>query len=173
MAWRLQAAGGRRLTGSAAACGLRCHIVMPDDQAAEKGQLLERFGATVERVKPAAIVHADHYCNVARRRAAEAANGVYADQFETESNFRAHYLHTGPEIWEQTHGTLHAFVMSAGTGGTIAGVSQCLKERDPRVRVVLADPQGSSLYNKVIRPALLALFVRRPCPTALPLFLPR
>lgn len=122
---------------------------MPDDQAAEKGVLLERFGATVERVKPAAIVHADHYCNVARRRAAEAECGLYADQFETESNFRAHYLHTGPEVWEQTGGSLDAFVMSAGTGGTIAGVSRYLKERHPGVRVVLADPQGSSLYHKV------------------------
>ena len=105
------------------AMGLKLNVVMPDDQAEEKRILLERLGVTVTIVPPCGISNAHHYVNTARRIAKE-ADGIFLDQFENLANFRAHYEVTGPELWEQTKGTLDAFVMSAGTGGTIAGVSR-------------------------------------------------
>ncbi|KAG9309292.1 tryptophan synthase beta subunit-like PLP-dependent enzyme [Chiua virens] len=75
--------------------------------------------------------------------------GFFADQFENKSNFVAHYEGTGPEIWRQTNGKLDAFVSGAGTGGTIAGTGCYFKSMDDGIRVVLADPEGSGLYNKV------------------------
>lgn len=103
-----------------------------------QSQILEALGATVERVRPVSITHKDHFVNIARRRALEAnelasecsadcKGGFFADQFENLANFRAHYEGTGPEIWEQVGGELDAFVAAAGTGGTLAGVSQFLK----------------------------------------------
>ncbi|EQC41797.1 cysteine synthase A [Saprolegnia diclina VS20] len=133
----------------ARAKGYKCLIVMPDDQAKEKSDLLTQFGAAVEFVKPASIVNAKHYVNQARRRASEIPGGYFADQFENLANCDVHYYTTGREIWEQTDGQVDAYVMSAGTGGTIAGVSLYLKEKNPAVQVILADPPGSSLYNKV------------------------
>ncbi|KAH8814449.1 PALP-domain-containing protein [Flagelloscypha sp. PMI_526] len=75
--------------------------------------------------------------------------GFFADQFENRSNFEAHFAGTGPEIWKQTNGRVDAFVSGAGTGGTLAGIGRFLKSMDDKVAVVLADPQGSGLYNKV------------------------
>lgn len=75
--------------------------------------------------------------------------GFFADQFENRSNFEAHFEGTGPEIWRQTNGRVSAFVSGAGTGGTVAGIGQFLKSMDEDVRIVLADPEGSGLYNKV------------------------
>lgn len=75
--------------------------------------------------------------------------GYFADQFENRSNYDAHFEGTGPEIWRQTNGHLNAFVAGAGTGGTIAGIGQFIKSMDEDVQVVLADPEGSGLYNKV------------------------
>lgn len=129
--------------------GCRCHLVVPDDMSADKARLLRTLGAEVDVVKPASIVNDDHYVNVARRRAASLPGGFFVDQFENASNFDVHYETTGPEIWEQAGHEVDAFVMSAGTGGTIAGVSTYLKERNGSVKVVLADPEGSSLYNLV------------------------
>ncbi|KAF8530495.1 tryptophan synthase beta subunit-like PLP-dependent enzyme [Hysterangium stoloniferum] len=75
--------------------------------------------------------------------------GFFADQFESKSNYSAHFEGTGPEIWRQTNGRLHAFVAGAGTGGTIAGTGQFLKSMDENILIALADPEGSGLYNKV------------------------
>lgn len=129
---------------------------MPDDQAKEKADLLLKLGAEVERVRPAAIVSDNHFVNLARRRAAEhtadssrKGRGIFADQFENEANWRAHFAGTGPEIFQQTGGQIDAFVSGAGTGGTISGVSMYLKPRLPDVKVVLADPVGSGLFNRV------------------------
>lgn len=140
---------GIALAGLCRAQGLNLHVVMPDDQASEKQLLLESLGAKVKVVPTCAISNRDHYVNSARRLADE-LGGIFFDQFENLANFEAHYKETGPEIWAQTKGAIDAFVMSAGTGGTIAGVSQYLKERKGNmVRIVLADPQGSSLLRKV------------------------
>ncbi|KAL4108973.1 hypothetical protein PRIC1_000680 [Phytophthora ramorum] len=164
---------GISLSLMARARGYRCVIVMPDDQAKEKSQLLEQFGAEVVLVKPASIVNAKHYVNEAKRLARNTedvhteqqiwslqnnanaltlmtlAGGYFTDQFENTANYDSHFATTGPEIWRQTNGTVDAFVMAAGTGGTIAGTSAYLKEQKPDVQVFLADPPGSSLYNKV------------------------
>jgi len=129
------------------------HVVLPDDQADEKKSLLEGLGAHVKIVPSAAISNKKHYVNQARILADE-LGGVFMNQFENTANFMAHYTETGPEIWQQTQGSVDAFVMSAGTGGTIAGVSTFLKEQAAnvgrrKVTIALADPNGSSLFNKV------------------------
>ena len=136
--------------------GLLAHICMPSDQAQEKADQLRKLGAIVERVPPASIVDPMHFVNRARALAAEhtadpekPGRGFFADQFETDLNWKAHFETTGPEIFEQCHGKLDAFVAGAGTGGTIAGVSRSLKPKLPGLRVVLADPQGSGLFNRV------------------------
>ena len=159
--------------------GLLAHIFMPSDQSREKGELLMRLGAKVTKVEPAPIIDQEHYINVARRMARVqteefergvevedvdesgavvkrkkwAGRGWFADQFESEANWRAHYTGTGPEMLKQMEGEggMDAFVAGAGTGGTISGVGMYLKEKlgEKKVKVVLADPQGSGLYNKV------------------------
>ncbi|KAJ1914757.1 Cysteine synthase 2 [Tieghemiomyces parasiticus] len=149
---------GISLAMIARAKGYLCHIVLPDDQAAEKYALLEKFCAEVEKVRPVSIVNQDHFVNVARRRACVydgqgdldgGHRGYFADQFDNLANYRAHYQSTGPEIWTQTHGNLDAFVSGAGTGGTLAGTALYLKQHHPSLRVVLADPQGSGLFHRI------------------------
>ncbi|OCL01803.1 cysteine synthase, partial [Glonium stellatum] len=147
---------GISLAAICRARGYLAHICMPDDQATEKSDLLLKLGAEVERVRPAPIVDQNQFVNMARNRAAEhtadpnrQGRGVFADQFETEANWQAHFSGTGPEIYNQTGGRLDAFVSGAGTGGTISGVALFLKPRLPELQVVLADPQGSGLYNRV------------------------
>ncbi|KAK0536449.1 Cysteine synthase 2 [Tilletia horrida] len=222
---------GISLTTLARAKGYECSIVIPDDVATEKVDLLKKLGADVLSVRPRGIVDPKHFVNEARAKAEafgrtelvgphaemfdpedrsverndlvvttqvptsairgtprdpdaleKAPRGFFADQFENDSNFAAHFNGTGPEIWEQTGGTIDAFVAGAGTGGTLAGVGAFLKRAyidslnkqqgkggvssalhslfmnplhafgntdDAGVRVVLADPQGSGLYNKV------------------------
>jgi cysteine synthase len=158
---------------------VHAHIIMPSDQSVEKSDLLRKLGAKVTRVPPAPIVDQEHFVNVARTLAGRhtrafelgekelvlpggevmcvQGRGWFADQFENEANWRTHFDGTGPEIVRQMDGVggVDAFVAGAGTGGTVAGVGLALKmhaeaERPRRdVRVVLADPQGSGLYNKV------------------------
>ncbi|KAK5663738.1 hypothetical protein OQA88_4169 [Cercophora sp. LCS_1] len=148
---------GISLATLARARGYRAHICMPNDQAIEKSTLLHHLGATVERVTPAPITSPEHFVNLARTRAREhtagdsPSRGFFADQFESEANYQAHVKTTGPEIYRQTGGKIDAFVAGAGTGGTISGVAKYLKEEAQltNLRVVLADPQGSGLYNKV------------------------
>ncbi|KAK4987957.1 Cysteine synthase 2 [Elasticomyces elasticus] len=136
--------------------GYSAHICMPDDQATEKSDLLLKLGAVVEPVKPASIVDQGQFVNVARKRAEQhtldptkPGRGFFADQFENTANWRAHFTGTGPEIYRQTGGHIDAFVAGAGTGGTISGVALFLKSRLDSVRIVLADPQGSGLFNRV------------------------
>ncbi|KAI9632477.1 putative cysteine synthase [Dioszegia hungarica] len=224
--------------------GYECCIIMPDDVAIEKVQVLEKLGARVERVRPASYVDEKQFVNMARKRAhefgrkelvshcsaedsdetqpdllvtisqtpadssrnssitdfsfpssststrpatpletsphpsrspspppvsrsgrtrvrfnpsasasaiaaAQRPRGFFCDQFENQSNFDAHYHGTGPEILRQTSGNLDAFVSGAGTGGTISGTGKYLKEHVRGVKVVMSDPEGSGLYNKV------------------------
>ncbi|KAJ3204147.1 hypothetical protein HK099_001253 [Clydaea vesicula] len=144
----------------AKAKGYNCHIVMPDDQSEEKYLLLNSLGATVEKVRPCSIVDKNHFVNVAKRRANEMNNepDKLSDQFESNANFKAHYTTTGPEIFKQTGGNIDAFVMGAGTGGTLAGVSSYLKPLIPSIKIVLADPQGSGLHAKVKHNVLYSPF---------------
>ena len=129
---------------------------MPSDQAIEKSSQLLKLGAIVERVPPAPIVDQMHFVNRARNLALEHTNdptkkgrGFFADQFETEANWKAHFEGTGPEIFRQCDGRLDAFVAGAGTGGTITGVAKYLKSKLPKVKIILADPQGSGLFNRI------------------------
>jgi cysteine synthase len=127
--------------------GYRCVIVMPDNQSPEKYALIEALGAHVRRVKTVPYSDPNHYQKTAGRLAQELPNAIWANQFDNTANRRAHLESTGPEIWEQTDGRIDAFVSASGTGGTVAGVSEYLKSRNPKVRTVLADPPGSSLYE--------------------------
>ncbi|PYH41189.1 putative cysteine synthase [Aspergillus saccharolyticus JOP 1030-1] len=147
---------GISLASLARAKGYLAHICMPSDQAIEKSNLLLKLGAIVDRVPPAPIVEKDNFVNRARFLAQEqtassttSGRGFFADQFENEANWRAHFNGTGPEIYAQCNGQLDAFIAGAGTGGTISGVALFLKPRIPNLSVVLADPQGSGLYNRV------------------------
>lgn len=129
---------------------------MPSDQATEKANLLLKLGAVVEKLTPAPIVEPKHFVNRARdladqhtRDPSVPGQGYFADQFENEANWKAHFEGTGPEIFRQCDGRIDAFVAGAGTGGTIAGVAKYLKSKVPDVRIVLADPQGSGLFNRI------------------------
>lgn len=137
----------------ARALGYEAEIVLPDDTAIEKSQLIEHMGATVTKVRPVSISNRSHYVNVARDRAKlfieQGGKGLFVDQFENPANWLTHYRSTGPEIWDQTRGIINAFVAGAGTGGTLAGVGKFLKSKDPNIQLVLADPPGSGLFNKV------------------------
>ena len=129
--------------------GYRCVIVMPDNQSEEKYRILETLGAEVRRVKAVPYADPNHYQKVAKRLAGEIQGAVWANQFDNVANRSAHERTTGPEIWRQTDGGVDAFVAATGTGGTLGGVSRYLKSRRNDVRVALADPQGSALYQWV------------------------
>jgi cysteine synthase A len=127
--------------------GYRCVIVMPDNQSPEKYGLIEALGAEVRRVKTVPYSDPNHYQKVAGRLADELPDAIWANQFDNTANRHAHVETTGPEIWDDTNGRVDAFVAASGTGGTLAGVSEYLKSRNPRIRTVLADPPGSALYE--------------------------
>ena len=127
--------------------GYRCIIVMPDNQSNEKYQMIETLGAEVLRVKTVPYSDPNHYQKIAGRLAGEIPGAVWGNQFDNTANRDAHEQTTGPEIWAQTEGKIDAFVCATGTGGTLGGISRFLKQQNSKVRVTLADPQGSSLYH--------------------------
>jgi cysteine synthase A len=134
--------------------GYHCVIVMPDNQSPEKAALLRTLGAEVQVVKTVPYADDNHYQKLAPRVAASIEGAVCGNQFDNTANRDAHYATTGPEIWHETGGRIDAFVCATGTGGTLGGVSRYLKQQKPGVRVVLADPMGSALYNWVKTGAL-------------------
>ncbi len=140
---------GISLTLAARAKGHEAVIFMPDDQAKEKQDLLRSLGATLKLVRPMSIIDPNHMCKAAERAAREDPMGVYANQFENKINFKTHYETTAKEILDQTDGKISVFVASAGTGGTIAGVSSRLKLELDNVKCILADPQGSALATRI------------------------
>ncbi len=126
--------------------GYRCIFVMPDKMSGEKINLLRAYGAEVVIVPTNVPPDSpESYAGVARRLVNEIPSAWMPNQFENMSNPEIHYLTTGPEIWEQTRGRVTCFVSGIGTGGTISGVSKYLKERNPNIKVVGADPDGSVL----------------------------
>lgn len=133
----------------AAVRGYKTIFTMPDKVSEEKRALLRAFGAQLV-VTPTDVTpdSPDHYVNVAKRLNRETPNSFMPDQYSNPGNPRAHYLTTGPEVWEQTGGALDAFVACVGTGGTISGVGKFLKEKDPRIRIVGVEPEGSIYHNK-------------------------
>ncbi|RUO27969.1 cysteine synthase A [Aliidiomarina sanyensis] len=121
-------------------------VVMPNDQTPEKTRMIEMHGARLKAVPPVPFKDESHFYHTARRLAESRDDYWWANQFENTSNMRAHYLHTGPEIWQQTDGKVDILVSVSGTGGTIAGNSRYLKEKNPNLEVWLADPDGSGSY---------------------------
>lgn len=127
--------------------GYRCLIIIPDTQSQEKIDLLRTLGAEVRPVPAVPYRDPNNYVKLSGRIAEELENAIWANQFDNLANRRAHYETTGPEIWQQTDGKIDAWVTATGTGGSYAGVSLYLKEQNPNVRCVLADPMGSGLYS--------------------------
>ena len=141
---------GLALVGNAR--GYRTVIVIPETQSQEKIDMLRLVGADLRLVPAVPYKDPGNYVKVSGRLAEELAasepNGaIWANQFDNTANRDGHHRTTGPEIWDQTGGKVDAFTCAVGTGGTLAGVGMALKERNPAVRIVLADPMGASLYG--------------------------
>ncbi len=127
--------------------GYKCLIIIPETQSQEKIDLLRTLGAEVRTVPALPYKDPNNYVRLSGRIAAELDNAIWANQFDNLANRRSHYETTGPEIWQQTNGAIDAWVSATGTGGTYGGVSLFLKEKNPNVKCILADPMGSALYS--------------------------
>jgi cysteine synthase len=141
---------GLALVGNAR--GYRTVIVIPETQSQEKKDTLRLIGAELREVPAVPYRNPDNYVHVSERLAKELAahqpSGVlWANQWDNLANRNGHYTTTGPEIWRQTDGKVDGFICAIGTGGTLSGVGIFLKERNPRIRIGLADPVGAALYN--------------------------
>jgi len=135
---------GIGLALAAAVKGYKCIFVMTDKSSVEKSRYLKALGADVVitpvSAKPGTP---DHYVSTAKRIASETPNSFYPDQYSHPANPEAHYRTTGPEVWEQTEGKVTHFVSGIGTGGTISGTGRYLKEQNPNIQIIGADPYGS------------------------------
>ncbi|MGC1394097.1 MAG: cysteine synthase A [Coleofasciculaceae cyanobacterium] len=129
--------------------GYKCLIIIPDTQSQEKMDALRTLGAEVRPVPAVPYKDPNNYVKLSGRIAAEMENAIWANQFDNLANREAHYHTTGPEIWQQTDGKIDAWVAATGTGGTYAGVSLYLKEKNPQIKCIVADPLGSGLYSYV------------------------
>jgi cysteine synthase A len=141
---------GLALVGNAR--GYRTVIVMPETQSQEKKDMLLLCGADLRLVPAVPYANPMHYARYSGTLAEEIAaqepkGAIWANQFDNLANRRGHYETTGPEIWEQTDGKVDGFVCSVGTGGTLSGVGIALRERNPGVKIYLADPMGSGIYS--------------------------
>jgi cysteine synthase A len=134
------------------ALGLRTVIVIPVTQSQEKKDTLRLLGATLIEVPAVPYRNDNNYVKVAGRTAARLARehpegAIFANQFDNVANRDIHVRTTGPEIWAQTNGKVHGFVSAIGTGGTLAGVAQALRERNPRIIIALADVPGAAMHS--------------------------
>jgi len=132
--------------------GYRTIIVIPETQSQEKKDALRLFGAELVEVPALPFSNPDNYQHVGRRLAealkkTEKNGVIFADQWNNLDNSKAHYVSTGPEIWEQTGGKINGFICSVGSGGTLAGVSRYLKEKNKNVTIGVADPRGAAMYH--------------------------
>jgi cysteine synthase A len=132
--------------------GYRTLIVIPQTQSQEKKDMLRLCGAELVEVPAIGYANPNNYQHVGRRLAEKLKrsekNGViFADQWNNLDNRKAHYVSTGPEIWEQTGGKVDGFICAIGTGGTIAGVAKYLREKKKDIVIGLADPRGAAMYN--------------------------
>lgn len=135
---------GIGLALTAAVRGYRCIFVLTDKVSVEKLRYLKSMGADVVVVPASAKPGTpEHYHETAARIARETPNSFYPDQYQHPANPAAHYASTGPELWEATEGKITHFVSGIGTGGTISGTGRYLKEKNPRIRIIAADPYGS------------------------------
>src|SRR3954463_14744175 len=135
---------GLALVGNAR--GYRTLIVIPETQSQEKKDMLRLCGAELREVPPVPYKDPNNYVHVSERLAKE-LGAFWANQWDNTANADGHYRSTGPEIWEQTGGNVDGFTCAIGTGGTLAGVSRYLKEKNPKVRIVVADPMGAAMYS--------------------------
>ncbi|MFE1746080.1 cysteine synthase A [Coleofasciculus sp. H7-2] len=129
--------------------GYKCLIIIPDTQSQEKMDALRTLGAEVRPVPAVPYSNPNNYVRLSGKIASEMENAIWANQFDNLANRQAHYETTAKEIWEQTDGKVDAWVTATGTGGTLAGVAMYLKEKNPAVKTVLADPMGSALYSYI------------------------
>jgi len=129
--------------------GYKCVIVIPETQSQEKMDALRTLGAEVRAVPAVPYKDPNNYVKLSGRIAEEIDNAIWANQFDNLANRQAHYETTAKEIWQQTDHQVSAWVSATGTGGTFAGVSLFLKEQNPNIKCVLADPLGSGLYSYV------------------------
>ena len=132
--------------------GYRTVIVIPETQSQEKKDMLRLCGADLRQVAAVPYKDPNNYVHVSERMAKELAmthreGAIWANQFDNIANRVGHFQTTGPEIWQQTDGKVDGFVSAVGTGGTLAGVGMYLKEKNPKVRIGLADPMGAALYS--------------------------
>lgn len=131
----------------AAIRGYKAILTMPDKVSQEKQDALKAYGAEIIVTPTSAPPDSpEHYVNMAKRLAKEIPNSFRIDQYDNLKNPEAHYMTTGPEIWEQSNGKVDYFIASSSTGGTISGVGRYLKEKNPNVKVVMPDPIGSIYY---------------------------
>ena len=147
----VESTSGNTGVGLAIVCAIKGYksvFVMPDKMSQEKIQLLRAYGARVV-ITPTAVEPDDprSYYSVANRIVAETPNAILANQYHNPENPRSHYLTTGPEIWEQTHGQVTDLIAGVGTGGTISGIGRYLKEQNPDIKIVGVDPIGSILLE--------------------------
>ncbi|TGK30955.1 cysteine synthase A [Leptospira gomenensis] len=136
--------------------GYKTLIIIPDTQSQEKIDLLRTLGAEVRTVPAVPYKDPNNYVKLSGRIAEESENAIWANQFDNLANREAHFRSTGPEIWEQTEGKIDAWITSLGTGGTYAGVSLFLKEKNSKIKTVVVDPFGSGIYNFVKKGEVLA-----------------
>ena len=134
------------------AMGHRTVIVMPDNQSDEKIATLKAYGADVKLIPAVPYKNPEHFVHTSGRLAeslneTEENGAWWANQFENLANRSFHEETTGPEIWQQTDGTVDGFVSSVGTGGTLAGVARALRSKNPNIKIALSDPEGSGLHN--------------------------
>jgi cysteine synthase len=142
---------GLALVGNAR--GYRTVIVIPNTQSQEKKDMLRLCGAELREVPAVPYKDPNNYVHVSERVARE-IGGFWANQWDNTANRDGHYRSTGPEIWEQTEGRVDGFTCAIGTGGTLAGVSRFLKEKNQRIRTVAADPMGAAMYSWIKRKEL-------------------
>ncbi|HYA72209.1 MAG TPA: cysteine synthase A [Roseiarcus sp.] len=143
----------------ASALGFRSVIVIPDTQAQEKKDMLRLVGAELVEVPAVPYSNPNNYVKYSGRLAdilarSEPNGAVWANQFDNVANRRGHYETTGPEIYADTQGRIDGFVSAVGSGGTLAGVGMALKERNPKIKIALADPFGAALYAYYTRGVL-------------------
>ena len=132
--------------------GYRTLIVIPQTQSQEKKDMLRLCGADLIEVPAVPYSNPNNYQHIGRRLAEELRksepNGVlFADQWNNLDNRKAHFVSTGPEIWQQTNGAVDGFICAIGTGGTVAGVSTYLREKKKDIVIGIADPRGAAMYN--------------------------
>lgn len=137
---------GIGITIVANAMGFKSVIVIPETQSQEKKDALRQLGAKLVEVPAVPYKNPNNYVKYSGRLA-KALGGVWANQFDNVANRQAHYETTAPEIWHQTDGKIDGFICAVGSGGTLAGVSLALKERNKSIKIALADPMGAALFS--------------------------